>query len=190
MATLNEEYETDAQPIPKVHCPSSPVKPIDDNVESSKLLDEDENEEVIDCDRLTDNANKLPNTTGEFIVSGSAVEIANSSGVHFGHKITQKTDISFESATSVVIDRRQWNYITYPSNKVNFNFILTFTTNISRIYSLICSQRSPGQLVVPCQLSKLFKNLIDTDTDIVWPTVSRHCLGAPGLALISIIVND
>ena len=187
MATLDEEYETDAQPIPKVHCPSSPVKPIDDNVESSKLLDVDENDEVIDCDRLV---NKLPNTTGEFIVSGSAVEIANSSGVHFGHKITQKTDISFERATSVVVDRRQWNYITYPSNQVNFYFILVFPTNINRIYSLICSQRSLGQLVVTCQSSKLFKNLIDTDTDIVWPTVSRHCLGAPGLALISIIVND
>lgn len=122
MATLEEEYETDAQPIP-VHCPTSPVK-ADENVKSSKLLDEDEKEdEMIDCDHLVNNANKLPDTTGEFIVSGSAVEIANSSSVHFGHKITQKTDISFERATSVVVDRRQWNYITYPSNQVNFAFI-------------------------------------------------------------------
>ena len=135
MATSIEEYETDAQPIPAVHCPTSPAKPDGDNLQSRKLLDEDENDEVIDCDRLVDNANKSPDTTGEFIVSGSAVEIANSSSVHFGHKITQKTDISFEKATSVVVDRRQWNYITYP-NQVNFVFILILRQILNEFYFL------------------------------------------------------
>lgn len=118
MATLDEEgdYEKDAQPIP-VRCPRSPQK-AEDGV---KWFDhDDDDKELIDCDRLVRNANNNSQheTAGEFIVSSSAVEISNSSSVHFGHQINQKTDISFERATSVVVDRRQWNYITYPT-KVN-----------------------------------------------------------------------
>lgn len=94
----DDVYETDAQPF-------SPSKP-------------DDSTDDIEDEELMKNALK-PSTefgAGEFKVENSAVEISNSSGVRIGHSITQKTDITFEKAGSVVVDRRQWNYITYPSS--------------------------------------------------------------------------
>ena len=57
-----------------------------------------------------------------FKFENSAVEIANSSGVHIGNNVTQKTELTFERATSVIVDRRQWNYISCPDPNKVFKF--------------------------------------------------------------------
>ncbi len=73
----------------------------------------------LDCDRIVNNA-MSDDDMGQFKFENNAVEIANSSSVHIGNSITQKTDITFERATSVFVDRRQWNYVNCPDpNKVN-----------------------------------------------------------------------
>ena len=66
---------------------------------------------------------------GDFRVQDSAVEIENST-VHFGHNVKHRTDVNVKSAASVVVDRRQWNYITYAESKqVIFGWINYFSAN-------------------------------------------------------------
>lgn len=92
-----DEYEVDAQPF----CSSPTAGEMDEEPDGGE-------------EKVVENPGK--SSQDEFKVENSAVEISNSSGVHFGHNITQKTDITFEKAGSVLVDRRQWNYITYPES--------------------------------------------------------------------------
>ena len=99
----DDDYETDAQPFSPAKSPET------------GSVDED----------FIENSTKSSEATGEFKVENSSVEISNSKGVRIGHSITQKTDITFEKAGSVVVDRRQFNYITYPdsNNKVRTFYV-------------------------------------------------------------------
>lgn len=119
-------YETDAQPIvkndeeKKTHLSSEKKVVTEDSMKKCELSDDSDNDiGSIDCDRLVKSA--MPLDTSQFKVENSAVEVVNSSSVRIGNSFNQKTDITFERATSVVVDRRQWNYINCPdSAKVYF----------------------------------------------------------------------
>lgn len=131
-------YEADAQPILERNEPIVPPKVAQFSYENQVDSDDDCNPpkkdamsddsdadgDLIDCDRLVKSA--MPSDAGQFKVEGSAIEVANSSGVRIGNSYNQKTDITFERATSVVVDRRVVNYINCPdTSNVSFhNFIL------------------------------------------------------------------
>lgn len=117
-SSRNFEYEADAEPVVDKNVSANETKPNDpvasadfDAKIKDALIDGQ-----IDCDDLLSNSGMSSNP-GEFKFENSAVEIANSSSVHIGNSFHQKTDIKFDRATSVIVDRRQWNYINCSDTK-------------------------------------------------------------------------
>lgn len=108
----DDEYEVDAQPF-------SPAEKDDGDDNSTDEAADDDGDDIVE-------ENLAKPAVDDFKLENSSVEISNSSGVRFGHSITQKTDITFEKARSVVVDRRQWNYITYPDSSKVFLLLNVF----------------------------------------------------------------
>lgn len=122
-SSRNFEYEADAEPVVDKNVSANETKPNDpvasadfDAKIKDALIDGQ-----IDCDDLLSNYGMSSNP-GEFKFENSAVEIANSSSVHIGNSFHQKTDIKFDRATSVIVDRRQWNYINCSDTKKVIEF--------------------------------------------------------------------
>lgn len=133
------EYEADAEPLVDKNVYSNENKQPKDPIPTSNfgdgkkdvlIGDWSNDDDLIDCDHLLNNSAMPPNP-GEFKFENSAVEIANSSSVHIGNSFHQKTDIAFDRATSVIVDRRQWNYINCSDTKKVIEFFIdSFITQI------------------------------------------------------------
>lgn len=128
-ATIDDlHYETDAEPI--VHLETQVPNPssgeerdaikFDDPPKETLFNDSDDDEGPIDIDQLIKKSSPA-DMMGHLNIENSAVEVTNSSAVRIGNSYTQKTDIKFDRTTSVVVDRRQWNYITCPDSSKVFN---------------------------------------------------------------------
>lgn len=121
-----DEYEVDAEPVPsdfvkiKVEKSDSAfdcgvVKPSDEEVLAERR--KDYLSRNLSIDEYSIEADGPTGGLCQLKVESSAVEVSNSSDVHIGHRLNQKTVINFERATSVVVDRRQITIVKTPTQE-------------------------------------------------------------------------
>lgn len=128
---LCDEYQPDARCF---NAENTPISSNDhDEPESYSASDSDasnasnsEPDESSKFEKLEANPETVGNTsveTGSINLENTSVDITDSK-VHFGHSISQSTQIKIENPTSVRVDKRRINYITCTEQKLQRKVVL------------------------------------------------------------------
>lgn len=142
---LDEEYEADAEPILSDSIPRRLSVEKNDSTFDSEFgkpsyqeFSKGTKAQLTRMDSIDDYNIETDTPVGELgqlKVESSAVEVANSSDVHIGHKLNKKTVFNFERATSVVVDRRQITIVKTPTHEApvrwDNNYIIKLAISLS-----------------------------------------------------------